>query len=134
MTTIRLGGSYADAAFYYWRNWRGQKWERQSFGTYWRSDYMSSWGPFDFIDMCNAAGIEPVITTAAEATMESTANPHPQQTGSPVLCCEPADMADLVEYMWGDPGMTELGKLRAADGHPEPYRAKYIELGNEQVS
>lgn len=26
-----------------------------------------------------------------------------------------------------------MGRKRAADGHPEPYRVKYIELGNEQV-
>ena len=29
---------------------------------------------------------------------------------------------------------TEWGAVRAADGHPEPYRVKYIELGNEQYN
>ena len=32
VTAIRLGGSFTDAAYYYWKNWRGRKWERQSFG------------------------------------------------------------------------------------------------------
>jgi hypothetical protein len=43
VTAIRQGGSFADAAYYYWRNWRGRKWERQSFGDYWRCSYESSW-------------------------------------------------------------------------------------------
>jgi hypothetical protein len=43
-------------------------------------------------------------------------------------------MADLVEYCWGDPYTTEWGRVRAADGHPAPYRVRYIELGNEQYN
>ena len=31
-------------------------------------------------------------------------------------------MADLVEYCWGDAYSTTWGKIRTADGHPEPYR------------
>jgi alpha-L-arabinofuranosidase len=42
-------------------------------------------------------------------------------------------MADLVEYCWGNT-TTTWGKMRVADGHPEPYRLKYIELGNEQYN
>jgi hypothetical protein len=32
VTAIRQGGSFADASYYSWKNWRGQKWERPSFG------------------------------------------------------------------------------------------------------
>eukprot|EP00665_Eupelagonemidae_sp_cell47_P011357 gene11357-2430_t len=42
-------------------------------------------------------------------------------------------MADLVEYCWGDE-KTKWGALRHADGHPEPYRLRYVELGNEQYN
>ena len=61
VTAIRLGGSFSDPAYYYWKNWRGRKWERASFGAFWERSYESSWGPFDFIDMCNAMGIVPII-------------------------------------------------------------------------
>ena len=44
-------------------------------------------------------------------------------------CCSPEDMADLIEYSWGD-ATTPWGKTRIADGHPEPYKIRYIELGN----
>ena len=127
-------------------------------------------------DMCNAADIEPIVTTTAEGTFD--AQPELSKPGEAVLCCEPSDMADFVEYCWGEciarlstrailaapctphlrqilcedhtssaltctnavarllPGdsTTKWGAQRAADGHPLPYRVKYIELGNEQVS
>ena len=73
-------------------------------------------------------GIEPIVTTAAEATFEGQA-----RGGEDVLCCEPKDMADLVEYCWGN-ASTPMGKQRIEDGHPAPFRLKYIELGNEQCA
>ena len=109
----------------FWKNWRGKKWERKSFGDAWRCSYESSWGPLDFVDMCNAADIEPIVTTAADA------GPTGKERGN-ADCCNATDMADFVEYLWGDPYTTKMGQLRATDGHPEPYRLKYIELGNER--
>ena len=103
--------------------------------------------------MCNAAGIEPIVTTSAES---NTLGRAPSVKG-PATCCDPEDMADLVEsapgnisldpvtflihrlilwsrYCWGDPRNTTWGRQRAADGHPHPYRLKWIELGNEQYN
>ena len=99
--------------------------------------------------MCNAAGIEPIVTTSAES---NTLGRAPSVKG-PATCCDPEDMADLVEsapgnisldpvtflihrlilwsrYCWGDPRNTTWGRQRAADGHPDAYRLKWIELGN----
>ena len=42
-------------------------------------------------------------------------------------------MADLIEYMYGGENTT-WGKVRFADGHPETYKAKFFELGNEQYN
>ena len=161
------------------KNWRGRKWNRTAIGARWGGSYESSWGPFEFIDAMNAAGIEPIITTAAESgpveillsnresaprTLDGVYTPSVFSRGGtlhcylPCLltratlmlslfhrptgkakppyatCCSPSDMADLVEYCWGDPYSTEWGKVRAADGHPAPYRVRYIELGNEQYN
>lgn len=44
---------------------------------------LTSLRPFEMVDMCKAAGFEPIITTTAQATD----------------CCDPSDMADLVEYV-----------------------------------
>jgi len=43
---------------------------------------------------------------------------------------EPRNQGELVEYVNGDTS-TPMGKLRAANGHPEPYRVKYWNIGNE---
>lgn len=58
--------------------------------------------------MCNALGIEPIITTTDTTSA--------------------AGFADLVEYCWGNT-TTPQGAKRAADGHPETYNVKYFELG-----
>ena len=55
--------------------------------------------------MANAMGIEPIMTTAAEATIsgsrDATQAINGRQNDSSadaVLCCSPEDMGDLVEY------------------------------------
>ena len=70
-------------------------------------------GPFEMIDYAVALGAEPIITT----TMTST----------------PESFADLVDYCWANT-TTAMGRKRVADGHPEPYRLRFIELGNEQYN
>jgi len=117
ITLIRQGGSFAKPSMYFWKLWRGKPWERPSSGWEWGKSLVSGWGPFEFIDMCEALGIEPVMTTAAENSD----------------CCKPDDMADLVEYCWGDAN-TKWGKQRIQDGHPSPYKVRIFELGNEQYN
>ncbi len=46
------------------------------------------------------------------------------------LNIDPQTGADLVQYLNG-PETTPLGRLRASNGHPEPYNVKHIVLGNE---
>lgn len=125
VTAIRQGGSFTDPDYYFWKNWRGKPWTRPSLGAEWGKELISGWGPFEFIDMCKAAGIEPIMTTTAQDPV----NTHKESQ----TCCSPEDMADLVEYAWGNEH-TKWGKQRAEDGHPEPYEVKFFELGNEQYN
>ena len=53
----------------------------------------------------------------------------------PLICVRwsgktPQDAANEVEYMNGGVE-TQWGKLRARNGHPEPYGVKYWQIGNE---
>ena len=107
---IRQGGSFADGSYYFWKDWRGPPWERPSLGAVWGSlgTLISGWGPFEMMDMCDALGIEPVFTTNA-------VGPETAQ-----------DMADLVEYLYGD-ASTTWGKMRIADGRVKPYETKFFE-------
>lgn len=66
---------------------------------------MFIWGPG------GRAGAEPAITTT--------------ETSSP------DEFADLVEYCYGN-ATTKMGALRIADKHPDPYKLRFIELGNGQ--
>lgn len=89
----------------------GPAYKRESVGARWGNDLIAGWGPFDFIDFANAAGIEAVMTTTSTTSVES--------------------FADLVEYCWGSSTTTKMGKQRAVDGHAEPYKVSFFELGNE---
>ena len=40
------------------------------------------------------------------------------------------DALDAIEYANG-PADTTWGGKRAANGHPEPFKLKYVEIGNE---
>jgi len=43
----------------------------------------------------------------------------------------PEDIADFIEYANG-PATSEWGARRVQDGHAEPYRLRYLQLGNEE--
>jgi alpha-N-arabinofuranosidase len=73
----------------------------------------SDFGTDEFIAFARAVGAEPTITVNVEgggATVE--------------------EAAAWVEYCNG-PASSRYGAIRARDGHPEPYRVKYWEIGNE---
>jgi len=127
VSAIRFGGSFVSyfGGYYFWKNWRGVPWARPSVGAHWEGDVLSSWGPFEQIDMCIAAGIEPIISTTSQDQV-------PRHTG-PYDCCTAEEMAELIEYCYGN-ASTPFGRLRIADGHPEPYRVRFLELGNEQYN
>ncbi|MGH9941513.1 MAG: alpha-L-arabinofuranosidase C-terminal domain-containing protein [Pyrinomonadaceae bacterium] len=73
----------------------------------------SDFGTDEFIQLCRRIGAEPSITVNVEgrgATAE--------------------EAAAWVEYCNGA-ATTKYGRLRARNGHPEPYHVKYWEVGNE---
>jgi alpha-L-arabinofuranosidase len=82
--------------------------------------YRGHWYPYstngfgieDFLKFCEAAGFEAAFAINIEETAQ--------------------DAADMVEYLNGETS-TVWGAKRAENGHPEPYRVKYIEIGNEET-
>ena len=112
VSTIRQGGTVSQS--FKWKEWIpvSQPWLRPSMGHTWGDSLVGSWGLFEFIDMCNAAAIKPIVTLAYDLNSAD-------------------DFADLVEFMFGD-NTTAWGQKRIADGHPAIYDLQTIELGNEQ--
>lgn len=104
------GGCCAD--HYHWKNGIGK--ERMArmhpiadpANPVWRNDF----GTDEFLRFCELVGAEPILTV-------NTA------TGSP------EEFLDWFEYVNG-PTDTKYGKMRAENGHPEPYNVKYWGIGN----
>ena len=111
LTVLRQGGCMINAPEYRWKKMIGPRDRRPPYKGFWYPYSSNGWGIFDFLNFCEAAGILGV----PDLNMGET----------------PQDMADFVEYVNG-PADSPWGKRRAADGHPQPYGLKYVELGNEE--
>jgi alpha-L-arabinofuranosidase len=107
------GGNVAQD--YHWMRGIGPRDSRPSWvnRAWWNEIESSDYGTNEFIALCKALGTQPSITVNVEgsgATAEEAAN--------------------WVEYANG-PATSKYGRMRADDGHPEPYRVKLWEVGNE---
>ncbi|NJD09824.1 MAG: alpha-N-arabinofuranosidase [Gemmatimonadetes bacterium] len=111
------GGSYA--SIYLWRDAIGPQVKRTYHpNTIWGgySDYYG-FGTDEFMELARQLGTDPMVVLNA-----TTTNPDSVQYAM-----------DWVHYLL-DPPTTEWGKLRAANGHPEPYRVPYIQIDNEPMN
>jgi alpha-N-arabinofuranosidase len=111
------GGSFAST--YKWKEGTGRYAERGYHpNTYWGgySDYFG-FGTDEFLGLCQKVNAEPLITLAAQDTK-----------------AEQVEYAmDWVHYV-NDPPTTEWGKVRASNGHPEPYGVKFFQIDNEPMN
>ena len=105
----RYGGSMVHGG-YRWKPMIGPRDRRPPYGSGYYSYPTHGWGILDFLDLCEAAGLLAIPDFDTGET--------------------PLDMADFVEYVNG-PADSPWGGKRAADGHPQPYRLKHLEIGNE---
>ncbi len=111
ITVLRYGGSMINHPEYRWKKMIGPRDQRPPNAGTWYAHSSNGWGILDFMNMCEAAGFEYIPAFNMGET--------------------PEDMADFIEYAKGSSD-TPWGRRRAADGHPQPYRLKYLELGNEE--
>lgn len=112
LTFLRYGGTMINAPEYRFKKMIGDPDKRPPYQGHWYRYSTNGFGIEDFLKFCEAAG----FTAAFAVNIEET----------------PEDMADMVEYLNG-PVTSEWGKIRAQNGHPEPYNIKYIGIGNEEV-
>ncbi len=104
------GGNFVST--YHWRDGIGPIERRPTLPNYaWGQQENNFFGTDEFIAFCRAVGCEPMICVNA---------------GSGT----PEEAAEWIEYCNGGPE-TPMGKLRAANGHPQPYNVKHWEVGNE---
>jgi alpha-N-arabinofuranosidase len=111
------GGSFAST--YKWKEGIGRYSSRGYHpNTYWGgySDYFG-FGTDEFLGLCRRLNAEPLITLAAPGTK-----------------AEQVQYAlDWVHYL-NDSPTTEWGRLRASNGHPDPYGVKFFQIDNEPMN
>ena len=111
------GGSFAST--YKWKEAIGPYAARGYHpNVYWGnySDY-AGFGTDEYLGLCKRLNCEPLIVLAAPTTKP-----------------EDLDYAmDWVHYL-NDPATTEWGRLRARNGHPEPYNVRYFQIDNEPMN
>lgn len=112
LTFLRYGGTMVNVPDYKFKNMIGDRDKRPQYRGNWYPYSTNGFGIEEFLQFCEAAGIEPAFAVNTGETAQ--------------------DMADMIEYLNG-PSTTVWGKKRADAGHPEPYGVKYIEIGNEEV-
>jgi len=111
------GGSFAST--YKWKDGIGPHVSRRYhpnmvWGGY--SDYYG-FGTDEFLGLCRKLNAEPLIVLPASST-------DPEQVQYAL---------EWVHYL-NDPPTTEWGRLRAANGHPEPYRVRHFQIDNEPMN
>ncbi len=111
ITLLRYGGSMVNIASYKWKQMIGPRDRRPPYVGFWYPYSTNGWGIIDFMNFAEAAGFEYVPAFNIDET--------------------PEDLAAFVEYARG-PADSPWGRKRVADGHPQPYRLRYLELGNEE--
>ena len=106
---IRFGGSTTEG--FDWMATIGDPDKRPPFTTCWGGLEPGNAGLEEFVQLCRWVGAEPLLCV--------------RFTGK-----RPKNAASQVEYFNG-PASSPMGRLRASNGHPEPYRVKYWQIGNE---
>ena len=111
---IRFGGSTLDdpnLGEFEWRDTIGDPDHRRPFRA-WGGLQPTGPGLEEFVQFCRMVDAEPLICVRFSRR-------------------DPKDAARLVQYLNGGPE-TAMGGLRAKNGHPEPYRVKFWQVGNER--
>jgi alpha-L-arabinofuranosidase len=113
---IRFGGSALDEpgfGDFQWSDTVGDPDHRRPFRA-WGGLQPTGPGLEEFVQFCHAVDAEPMICVRFSGR-------------------KPSDAADQVEYFNGSP-TTRMGSVRAKNGHREPYRIHYWQVGNERQS
>ena len=128
---IRLpGGNYAEgsrfADRFAWKKMIGPADQRPGHQGCWGYRSSDGFGLPQYLLWCKQLGAEPVLALFAGYTL----NGDYVAAGSPELDLYTKEALEEIEYVMG-PADSEWGKRRAADGFTEPFKLKYVEIGNE---
>ena len=123
------GGNYLEGNTieerFQWKQTIGEVTERPGHPSpwgYWSTDGL---GLLEFLGWCEDLGMEPVLGVYAGYSLRGQ-----RVEAGPALEPFVPEALYEVEYVIGD-APTKWGARRAQDGHPEPFKLTYVEVGNE---
>ena len=114
------GGCFASA--YRWKDGIGPQHKRVVYPIeIWDDRDVNSMGTDEFVAMCRRVNAEPLIVVNIGT---------PAWRGDDDEAVYQQDVLDWIEYCNG-PATSRWGRVRAENGHAEPYNVKYWEIDNE---
>lgn len=119
-----LEGDTVELRFKWWET-LGPVHERPGRPSCWGYPSSDGMGLLEFLLWCEDLGAEPVLGLYAGYSLKGEHVP-----AGPELDPFIQEALDEIEYVIG-PVTTTWGARRAADGHPEPFPLRYVEIGNE---
>ncbi|KAK0475310.1 arabinofuranosidase [Armillaria luteobubalina] len=82
-------------------------------------------GLLEYLTWCEDLNMEPIMAVWAGFALQGASVPQ-DQLGPYVQ-----QAIDQIHFTIGDPATNENAARRASLGHPEPFKLKYVEIGNE---
>ena len=118
------GGRFSDR--FNWKEMIGPPDQRPGHMGCWSYRSSDGLGLPEFMLWCKQLGAEPVLGLFAGYVL----NGDHFKAGTPEMDLYTQEALEEIEYFIGSQDTT-WGKKRAADGFPEPFALKYVEIGNE---
>src|SRR5947209_3662121 len=110
-----------------WKKTIGPLVDRPTHPSPWRYISSDGMGLLEFLEWCEDLNMEPVLAVYAGYSLsQEHVNPGPDLEGYV------QDALDEIEYVTGSTD-TKWGGIRAKDGHPQPFKVTYVEVGNEDA-
>ena len=123
------GGNYLEGytheARFKWKETLGPIEERPGHQGPWGYRSSDGVGLLEFLLWCEDLGMEPVLGIYAGYALDGKHITHGRDL-EPFI----QDALEEIEYVTGSSD-TKWGARRAADGHPAPFKLRYVEIGNE---
>ena len=123
------GGNYLEGDHinerFKWKKTIGKQVDRPTHPSPWNYHSSDGMGLLEFLEWCEDLKMQPVLAVYGGYSMK-------QEHVDPGDDLEPyvQDALEELEYVTGDAN-TKWGAQRVKDGHPEPFKLGYVEVGNE---
>ncbi|KAJ6186738.1 hypothetical protein N7519_008039 [Penicillium mononematosum] len=109
-----------------WNETIGPLKDRPGRATTWQYQETLGLGLVEYMEWCDDLGMEPILGVYAGLGLSGEIVPEAD------LDFYVQDALNEIEFLTGSVD-TEYGALRAKVGHPEPWKIRYVEVGNEDM-